>query len=531
MLTNNPVILLPAGKDGFYICCHKTIHMLRKLPLLAVTLLAGNMFLAAQETDYKTVSVDFQAPPSLTQYNAYQTFDVAVVTTQSPLEKKSTVFSTLPYQLKLGRLQQVDSTGDFHIVCLVQKFGVTITSNKTATVKIGLSTTVYDKYGKDIKSATLNNDQFAVDFGRELTKDELAARDVPRRIIMEKGMEACLKSFTDALFGATLRPEIKVASLDDVKKKPELQEFDVQQKALTTALQKEGFAGFKRTAEPFLPYWEKMSNYSGEGDANEVKRAAYHNLTVYHIASGDYDKAKEYIELYKPIDKTIKEMFGLIKYKNSEECEKLVAVLSPAPAAEPVAAGGTVMSKAAIVDNYQFLIIDGTARISGKKEAGTYTGLIKVYKIPAGSFGNIVSLDPENIVVNIDAKDASGQQKNFETAISKIEELKDKNGTSYVTQKFGNAMLGDGSYYAFMQSTYSSPKITVYRTILPAGNGEYVVKKPGDDKGVKSSLFGARKNLNEYLSDCAPLAEKLKNGSLDKTVSPEKLAEMYTNCQ
>ena len=506
--------------------------MLRKLPLLAFALLAGTLSLSAQETDYKAVFVDYQAPPSLTQYNGYQAFDVAVVTTQSPLEKKSTVFSTLPYQLKLGSLQQVDSTGDFHIVCLVQKFGVTITSNKTATVKIGLSTTVYDKYGKEIKTATLNNDQFAVDFGRELTKDELAARDVPRRIIMEKGMEACLKSFTDALFGAKLRPEIKVASLDDVKKKPELQEFDVQQKALTTALQKEGLNGFKSTAVSFLPYWEKMSNYSGEGDANEVKRAAYHNLVIYHIAGNDFDKAKEYIELYKPIDKTIKEMFGLVKYKNSEECEKLLGLFAPAAAPVPATeANGAVMSKTAIVENYQFLIIDGTARISGKKDAGTYTGLIKVYKIPSGSFGNIVNLDPENIVVNIDAKDASGQQKNFETAISKIEELKDKNGTSYVTQKFGNAMLGDGSYYAFMQSTYSSPKITVYRTILPAGNAEYVVKKPGDDKGVKSSLFGARKNLNEYLSDCAPLAEKLKNGSLDKSVSPEKLAEMYTNCQ
>jgi hypothetical protein len=506
--------------------------MLRKLFLFSFLLSAGNNILNAQETDYKAVAIDYQAPPTLTQYNGYTSFDVAVVTTQSALDKKSTAFN-MPYKLKLGNLQTVDSTGDFHIVCLVQKFGVTFTSNSTATVKIGLTTTVYDKYGKDVKTATLNNDQFAVNFGRALTKAEMDGRDVPRQIIMERGMEACLQSFTDAMFGAKLKPELKVASLDDVKKKPELQEFDVQQKALLTALQKEGIAGFKRTAEPFVGYWEKMSNYSGDGDANEVKRAAYHNLALYNITTGNVDKAKEILELYKPIDKTIKAMFGLIKYKNSEECEKLIDIFAPAAVAavDNNAAGGTVVTKAQVVENYQFLVINGTVKLSGKKTEGTYTGLIKVYKIPANSFGNIVNLDPENIVVNVVGKDATGADKSFETTVSKIEELKDNNGTSYVSQKFGTAVLGDGSYYVFMQSTYSSPKVTVFRTILPAGSSEYVVKKTGDDKGVKSSLFGARKQLVEYFNDCAPLAEKFKNGSIDKSVSPEKIAEMYNVCQ
>jgi hypothetical protein len=82
-----------------------------------------------------------------------------------------------------------------------------------------------------------------------------------------------------------------------------------------------------------------------------------------------------------------------------------------------------------------------------------------------------------------------------------------------------------------MQSTFTSPKVTVYRTVVPAGGTDYVVKKAGDDKGVKSSMLNARKNLEEYLNDCSSLTEKMKNGSIDKKASVEKIAEEYSSCK
>lgn len=499
-----------------------------------VSMLAGIIFcpaLFAQETDYKETFFDYQQPPTLPQYSSYRSFDVAVVTTQSLSDSKSANFN-LPYQVKLGSLKQVDSTGDFHVVALVQQFGATITGAATATVKIGLGITVYNKYGTVLNTADLNIDGFAVNFGRDLSKDERGNHDLVRRLIMEKAIEEGLKKFYGALYGAKLRPSLKVASLDDVKKKPELQEFDAQQKALVKAVSSEGLAGYKTTAAPFVSYWEKMAAYNGEGDANEVKRAAYHNLAVYHIAAGSIEKAKEYIELYKPIDKTIKSMFGLIKTRNSDECEKLIAALFPVAGELPAPAADTkAWSKSEVVDDFKYLTVNGTIRIDTKKEAGTYTGLIKVNKIPSGSFGNIVSLDPENILVTIHTKDASQQPKAIETTVSKVEELNGNDGTSYVTQKFGTSVLGDGAYYAFMRSTYTSPKITVYRTVLPAGGHDYVVRKTGDEKGVKSSMLGARKELEQYMNDCASLAEKMKNGTVDKKVSVEKIAEMYSACQ
>lgn len=505
--------------------------MFKKLSLALPLVLALVFTANAQETDYSSVGFDYQLSPSLPQYADYKSFDIAVLTTKAEADKPGTGFS-LPYKFKIGSLQQVDSTGDFHIVSLVQKYGAKMNSPSTAVVSIALSSNIYNKFGNLVKTADINNDQFPVDFGRVLTKQDMDNQDVLRRLIMEKILEANLRVLADGLFGAKLKPSAKIASLDGVKKKPELQEFDVQVKALKTAVEKEGLPGFKKTAEPFMAYWEKMSTYSGEGDVEEVKRAALHNLALYNIAAGNTDKAQEYIEQYKPIDKQVKEMFGLIKYKNSEELEKLIATLYPVlPDAGPAVTGEKVVTMAEVVDAYKYLTVNGTATISGKKIAGTYTGVIKVNKLPSNSFGNIASLDPENIVVTIHTKDESGQPKTITTTISKVEELKDNNGSSFISQKFGTSMLGSGSYYVFMQSTFTSPKVTVYRTVVPAGGTDYVVKKAGDDKGVKSSMLNARKNLEEYLNDCSSLAEKMKNGTIDKKVPVEKIAEEYNSCK
>ncbi len=487
-------------------------------------------FVNAQETDYSELYINIQQPPTLPQYAGYKTFDLTVLTSKPEQDKPGTGFN-MAYQVKAGSLSQVNDGGDFHIVSFLQRYGGKMNSPSTADVNVALTSTVYDKYGNVVKTGAVNNEHFAVNFGRALTKEESGNADFVRRFIMEKVLEASFQPLVDGLNGASQRPAIRIASLDEVKKKPELQAFDDQVKVLKAALEKDKLPGFKTAAEPFLAYWEKMSTYAGEGDQNEVKRAGLHNMALYHIAAGNYDKAREYIEPYKLIDKTIKQMLGLIKYKNSEELEALINLLNPATGNEAAPVAGTkVLTKDEITDAHRFLTINGTARISGKKDEGTYKGQIKVYKIPSNTFGNLVNLDPENIQVVIVTTDAGGQPKTINTTVSKIEELKDDNGTSYTTQKFGTAVLGDGSYYTFMQSSFTSPKVTVYRSIIPA-NGDYVVKKAGDDKGVKSSMLNARKNLEEYLNDCASLAARFKDGTIDKKVSVEKIAEEYSKCQ
>src|SRR5687767_243689 len=98
--------------------------MHKKLLLSVLMGVTFSQVITAQETDYKTATFDYQLPPSLPQYGNYKSYDVAVVTTQPESVRKTMSFD-LPYQVKLGNMEQVDSTGEFHIVTLVQRFAAT----------------------------------------------------------------------------------------------------------------------------------------------------------------------------------------------------------------------------------------------------------------------------------------------------------------------------------------------------------------------------------------------------------------------
>ena len=487
--------------------------------------------LCAQETDYTHADIKVQRKPTLTQFNGYTRFDISVLTTRTETDKPGTGFN-LDYQVHAGQLTQVADGGDFHVISLLQRYGGKMTSPSTVDANIFLESTVYDRYGRFVGSWGVNNEHFPVTFDKPLTPQQSGNADFIRKSVMEKAIEASLQPLVDGLFGSELPQTVRIASLDGVKKKPELQGFDDQIKDLKKALEKEGLPGFKTAATPFVPYWEKMSEYAGEGDTNEVKRAAYQNLALYHIAGGEYDKARMYIASYKPIDKQIKAMMGLVRYKNSDELEKLVDVIDPpAPAAAPNAdeAPVNLKSKAELTDAFQFITIKGTATTSEKKVSGTYKGTIKIYKIASGNFGNVVSLDPRNTRAEIITTNAAGQPLTITTTVDKLDDIKSDDGTQYTNQKFGSALMGDAAYY-FMMSTYTSPKITVYRGLLPKAD-TWIVRKTGDNDGVKSSLLGAWKNLKDYLSDCPALAEKFKADGINKKASIETLAKEYTQCK
>jgi hypothetical protein len=497
--------------------------------LFTLLLIALCIITKAQKIDYYGANLKEKLSPTLTQYSDYKTYDLQVITTKEEQDKPGVGFN-IAYKPVIGNLTQVEKDGDFHIVVLLQKYSGKLTSASSATVDIYMKNTVYDKYGGFVLEEVLESAAFVLYFGRDLSEAERKNADILRGLIMEKLIKANSLSFRDGLYGGTFDKEVKIASLDKVKKIPELQAFDEQVKPLVKALEKNGLEGFKVAAEPSAAYWEKSIAYAGE-DVDEVKRAAYHNLALYNIATKNFDKAREYIELYKPIDKTIKEMMGLIKYKNSEKLEELFNAVNPAmEIAKPIATSTKIATKEDILENYKYIVVNGSVTVTAKKEAGTYVGKIKINKIPASSFGNIVSLDAENITAIIETKDAQGQLKIINTTVSKLENLKDNNGTKYISQKYGTGLLGTG-YFSFLKSTYSSPKVTVYRSLIPASNGDYVVKKNGDETGVKNTLINARKNLIEYFNECASLTEKVKSGEIDRKATVEKIAEIYSDCK
>ncbi len=499
--------------------------IIRTLCLLLLAINSSTII--AQKIDYSGVTLNHLLDATLPQYADYKTYDLQVITTKEEQDKLGTGFN-LSYQLNIGKLQQVENNGDFHIIILLQKYSGKLTSNSSLTLNVAATNTVYNKFGQLVNSNSINNEAYIINLDKSLTDAEMKNQDLVRRVTMEKLIEKTCKQLVDGLYGGKLTQKIYLASIEKAKKLPELQAFEEQVKPLKNAIETSGLEGYKTAATPFVSYWEKMTNYSGEGDAEDVKRAAYHNLSLFHIASKNYDKAREYIDLYKPIDKTIKELMGLVKYKNSELLEELITAINVDIATTtPI---GTIVTKEDVLDKYKYLTVNGSVTISTRKEAGTYMGSIKINKIPTNSFGNIMSLDPENINATIQTKDEKGQPKIINTTISKIDALKDNDGTMYVSQKFGNSLLG-GASYVFMKSTYNSPKVTVYKAILPESGSEYVIKKAGDDKGVKSSLLNAWKNLMEYLNDCSSLTEQVKNGTIDKKMPIEKIAEVYTDCK
>lgn len=494
--------------------------MLKKILYATVLTVSGINFTIAQEVNYNEHLLAFQQKPAYPQYANYTTFDMAAITTMDENE----VNVNLPYQLKLGNLKQVPVSSDFHVVSCLRRLSGKFTSESSLIANIYLSAYIYDRHGNKISSYYINREDRVVNFDKPLSKDERGNKELVRQKIIEKVTESLLEEFINAFNGAKLNLSFELAGLSEVKKKPELADFSktVKEVKFNTDVEK-----LKLGIEPHVAYWEKMSEYSGEGDVVEVKRAAYHNLSIYNIITGNAEKATDYIEKYKAIDKVHKMLMGLVKIKHSENCEKLLSqIIQPVVEIDETA---PLMSLQQLKDDFKYYTINGTTVVDAKKIGGTYTGQILVSKLESSSGGGIMSLDAESATVIINTKDESGNPKTIRTDLSNITSLKDDKGIEYSIKKFGAAALGS-AYYSLLKPSYTAEKVSVYRTVIPAGSDDYVIKKTGDEKGVKSSLLNGRKQLIEYFSDCAEVTGKLKDGSISKKENVEKIAEMYNAC-
>jgi hypothetical protein len=501
---------------------------MRQLKLLAWVL--GSMLTLsamAQETDYKSATYKINVPPTITNYKNYSTFDVSVT---KPYGGDENFYNALKpsSSIILPNLKLVESGGDFHLVYYLLALGGKQIDYSNTEANVNIHLAVLDKYGEQVYQTSYVNEKLAVSY-KALTKDESKSSELVNGLILAKALEMVNKGLIAALAGGEVERSLHLALLDGVKKKPELQEFEKQVKVLQPLFAK-STQEFVKAAEPFVSYWETMSNYSGEGNVNEVKRAAYNNLVVYYAATNQTEKAKAALALYKPIDKQVKEMFGLIKYMASDECERAISDFEKKEVVftdAPLKADMPIISKKDADDIVTFITINGSFKVTSKNEEGSYVGTLKISRYPTPPQPGI---DPLEALVKVSAKDAAGAEKTFIVGLSKIDDIKDNKGNVYFTQKFGSIGLGYGGSTVFLMTSYTSDKITVYRALLPATSSDYVIKKKGDDKGIKSTLFNARKTLIEYLSDCPSLVERLKNNAPDKKDTIEKIAADYTAC-
>jgi hypothetical protein len=285
---------------------------------------------------------------------------------------------------------------------------------------------------------------------------------------------------------------------------------------------------FMTKLKEYEPYWEKMTAYAGEGEVNEVKRAACQNLVMSSILTGNYEKAKKILEIYKPVDKTESLLFGVVKMRYSDKAEKLLTEFSPA-ATGAVIAQAVPVTLEQLTDEERFLVVpNGTIILKGKRNPGTYTGIIRVAKLPVlTSKVSNVTLEKKSDEVFIEGKDENGNAKSFSAASADIVIVKDAN-SQYAYRVFGSA-FGVGGTGTILKSSYISDKVVVFRAEVPKGD-DYLVMKAGDSEGYTSSVLKGRKKLISYL-DCPGLDEKYKNKEISDEETVEKIAELYSNCK
>jgi hypothetical protein len=498
------------------------------LALLLFLIFSGTGF--SQKVIYTGYDVPVELPPAYPQYKDYSTYDLSTLSLITNPDKSVNNYD-LPYQIKLGNLKQTTSQGDFHVVANIERFIAKLTSKSTANLNVTIKVKIFDRNGTLIKTSAVARDAMAMSIGRHFTDEEIKNQRLLSTVMIQNVIDTALSSFNNAFNGVKFKTEIIFGSLSGVKKMPELKEFSDQIDNISKASVSSTATEFKSTLEKSVPYWEKMANYAGEGEVNEVKRAAYQNLAMFNILAGKLDKAKEYIEIYKPIDKVFSAMFGLLKVKYSEECEKKLGEFYPNAFQNTtqVVADTKIVTKEDLLDLEKFVTINGSVSLKGKRHTGTYTGVTKItrYAMPSGS-GNIASLDKASDDMFVEGKDENGNVVKFSGSSLDLVSAKADNGDMYVMKSLG-AMFGVGGESVFMKSSYNSSKITVYRNYFKETEDFFIVKT-GDAEGLKYADSKSRKKLAEYLSDCTDLVTKLKDKTVAENEKIEKIAELYTNC-
>jgi hypothetical protein len=505
-----------------------------KMNYRLVTLITALFFALpafSQKVYYLGVDYPIAIPPAYPQYARYTTYDVAVI----PLivaEDTRVKYEALPYEIKVNNLKK-STAGDFHVIAQLYMLSGKLTSKSTANINIRLGVKVYDKTGAAIAEGKVNRDAFYISLGRKLTDDETKDVVLVNTLLIQNSIDTALAAFNNSMMGGNIIKEVFFAALKDVKKMPELKEFQQQMQELYPIIAKKDQAAIKAKLEAYTPYWEKMTAYAGEGEVNEVKRAALQNLILSNLFTNKMDKINDYIALYKPIDKVESLAFGLLKMKHSEDGEKLLKLMNPSAGLQPIATGGAIkeVTLAQLVENERFIVINNsTITLKGSRNPGVYTGKIKIAKLPVGeSNGNIISLDIREDEIFIEGKDATGAAKTFSAASRDIELVRADNGDQFTYKVFGSA-FGVGGIGTILKSSYSSDKITVFRAVIPEGS-DYFIAKANDKEGFVYSILKGKKKLIEYFSDCPGMEEKFKNKTISDNESIEKIAAIYTECK
>ena len=484
-----------------------------------------NFLIFAQETEYKSISFSGKVKPILPSLQDYTTFDLNTKVTQKVEEgfiskeeadKIKKIFST-SIKVPFAKYKQIEANGDFHVITLITYFSWVkpTTEVKGYTANISGQTTVYDKFGAKYEDRPFNYKEVLIPL------ETVGDNKTKVLAVVQKAIGYSLSGLIGKIYGFEETLYSKIAYVNGVKKKSPLKQLESQFEQLKDhfgVFKGADLVGFLKDAKTFLPYWEELTNYKSddEDEVIEAKRAAYQNLSTYYLITGDFEKAKTYIEPYKLIDKTIKEMMGMVKYKNSEETEATIIKLNPTNEKEYPTISKESLTLDQMVDLHEFYTIEGKFEIESKLYKGIFDGKLKIVRpepeIAGQTKSNMIDLSSggEDFNTIVEAKNSTGELKKFEVRSKNIKWIKDNNGLGYKFEKFGVGVLGT-SVLNFMKETFTSPKVKVYSSLFPEIGYYHVIKTNDEKGGVRYTDFNFKKNILEYFADCPSISIKYKD--------------------
>lgn len=276
-------------------------------------------------------------------------------------------------------------------------------------------------------------------------------------------------------------------------------------------------------------YWKEFLNFEDKNDEDlqkKVRFSANYNLASTNILLGQVDEASNYLNGVKENEKSflgirIHQPFlsGLItdidKYKKVTEKALTIEAIQK----EPVLASYKKAATAFRYAEFDGEVLDTDSKIfKGKvRILSDYPELIdlRTQQTVSGFRSMMDGIGSEKSSVRIFVE---GAKKPERTNLKKVVNIKDNEGRLYIVGKTGKGVgiTSDVNTkrYSLFEEVKKGSKVSLYHEFFP--QDDYTLKKPAEDEFFSPpTLFGRKKALKEYFSDCPQMIESIDKGSYD----------------
>jgi hypothetical protein len=509
-----------------------------------MTKMAVGRNLTEEEMNKNKLNLRGPVPPVDTQYGKYKSYQL-ILDFSSGLESsfniKKVPFSPekMKQTLAVSGLKKTDD-GEFKVKYSLTRYELVNDEDylekyyqNAPAYYIGLESNleISDKTGKVIyKRYTTPKVCMYVTNPTE-TYDKLA------NYIIEKNFKDMIAEFEGFYLYGPQITKLKYSDLEKKKKSKStfnVDEFNQSVQVLPTLVDvdRENWSDLFGEAQK---YWLEYLNFQDKEDedlAKKVRFSAYYNLAATNILLGNVTEASKYLDGIKENEKSflgMREDYPYIKnliddidnYKKITEKALTIEAIPQEPVLSTYKKSATA---------FRYAEFDGEVLDTDSK---VYKGKVRIIS----DFPELVDLRTEQtasglrtMMDGIGSEKSSvriyieGQKKPEKTNLKKVVNIKDNEGHLFIVGKAGRGVPMISSYdsknetsskrYSLFEEVKKGNKISLYHEFFP--QDDYSLKKHTKEEFFSPPvLFGRRKALKEYFSDCPQMLENIDKGAYD----------------